>query len=327
MSDLGNGIHRVALPIPDVGLHAVNVYVVEDDDGPYLIDSGQAAAGAREPLEAALRSVGSSLAGMAGFILTHVHRDHYTHAIELRREFGMPVYASAGERSNLDCIRKPENDRYGAQLELLRVCGAPVLADTNTGLSDGVPPDLWEYPDTWLEEGDVLPLSSRTLRVVATPGHTRGHVMLLDDANATAFSGDHVLPHITPSLGFEPVATPRPLGEYMGSLREGLVAEDVSVLPAHGPVFDSMHGRLTELLRHHDDRLNGSLSHLSSAPRTPAEVAKLLTWTRRQRRLDELGPIDQMLAILETKAHLDVLADSGASTRESGDDDVVRFAV
>ena len=36
------------------------------------------------------------------------------------------------------------------------------------------------------------------------PGHTSGHVVFHDAANAALFAGDHVLPRITPSIGIEP---------------------------------------------------------------------------------------------------------------------------
>lgn len=324
---VGEGIHRVALPIPDKGLHAVNVYIIEDAAGPYLVDSGQAMAGARAPLEQALRTIGYELSEVAGFLLTHIHRDHYTHAIELRREFGTPVHASAGERRSLDLIRDPAYDRYGSQLDLLRLSGAAELAELNTGLSDGVDPDLWEYPDHWLSDGDVIPLTSRQLRVVATPGHTGGHIVLVDEDRSIVFSGDHVLPHITPSLGFEPVVPERPLADYLGSLKRGLEGADAVVLPAHGPIVDSLHTRSSELVAHHDTRLNSSLDRLGPQPSTPAKIASALPWTRRERRFAELGPIDQMLAILETKSHLDVLADEGTAVRSTTDAGVVTFSM
>jgi glyoxylase-like metal-dependent hydrolase (beta-lactamase superfamily II) len=325
--DLGDGVHRVALPIPDEGLHAVNVYIVEDAAGPYLIDSGQAMAGAREPLETALRTIGIGLHEVAGFLLTHIHRDHYTQAIELRREFGTPVHASVGERESLDRIRDPAQDRYGAQLDLLRISGAGALADANTGLSDGLDPDIWEHPDHWLSDGDVIALTSRRLRVEATPGHTGGHIVLVDDDRSMVFAGDHVLPHITPSLGFEPVVPERPLADYLASLGRGLAGADAMVLPAHGPLIDSLHRRAAELVAHHDVRLDSSLTHLGSKPLSPAQVAAELSWTRRERRFVELGPIDQMLAILETKAHLDVLADAGAAVRSVDEDGSLSFSV
>ena len=37
---VATGVHRVPLPLPTDGLRAVNVYVIEDDGGLVLIDSG-----------------------------------------------------------------------------------------------------------------------------------------------------------------------------------------------------------------------------------------------------------------------------------------------
>lgn len=50
---------------------------------------------------------------------------------------------------------------------------------------------------------------------------------------------------------------------------------------------------------------------LASDTASAAEVAGRLSWTRKSRALVELTVFNQMLAILETKAHLDVLMDRG----------------
>ena len=46
----------------------------------------------------------------------------------------------------------------------------------------------------------------------------------------------------------------------------------------------------------------------------------MLRWTRRNRQLDELDPVNQMLAVIETRAHLELLAAQGglASSDEDG---------
>ena len=46
-------------------------------------------------------------------------------------------------------------------------------------------------------------LTGRDLLAVPTPGHTQGHVVFADVERALLFAGDHVLPRITPSVGFE----------------------------------------------------------------------------------------------------------------------------
>ena len=76
----------------------------------------------------------------------------------------------------------------------------------------------WESPDNWLEDEETIVASSRELAVIETPGHTRGHVVFHDRAAELLFAGDHVLPAITPSIGFEPVLSSNPLGDFLGSL-------------------------------------------------------------------------------------------------------------
>jgi glyoxylase-like metal-dependent hydrolase (beta-lactamase superfamily II) len=157
-------------------------------------------------------------------------------------------------------------------------------------------------------------LASRSLQVIHTPGHTRGHVVFRDAEAGLLFTGDHVLPHITPSIGFEPTPPSLPLAEFLASLRAMTRLPDARMLPAHGPVAPSVHQRVDELLRHHEDRLARTLEQVVAGRTTVHEIARGLDWTRRQRKLDELDAFNQMLAVLETKAHLDLLAETGRIT-------------
>ena len=50
---------------------------------------------------------------------------------------------------------------------------------------------------------------------------------------------------------------------------------------------------------------------LRHGPATAYEVARALSWTRRERHFDELDPFNQMMAVMETGAHLDVLVRQG----------------
>ena len=70
-----------------------------------------------------------------------------------------------------------------------------------------------------------------------------------------------------------------------------------------------------ELLAHHDRRLDASAAAVAAGAHTGLEVARELRWTRRERRLEDLDPFNQMLAVLETVAHLTVLVTQGALRR------------
>jgi glyoxylase-like metal-dependent hydrolase (beta-lactamase superfamily II) len=165
-------------------------------------------------------------------------------------------------------------------------------------------------PDAWLDDNQKIELSTRVLEVIATPGHTAGHIVLRDATAGLLFAGDHVLPHITPSIGLERTPEPRPLRSYLESLQLVRDQPDLLLLPAHGPVTASVHSRVDELLVHHEQRLAAVLDLVGAGHRTAYAVAAAMPWTRRERRLNDLDPMNRMMAILEVQAHLDVLADN-----------------
>jgi glyoxylase-like metal-dependent hydrolase (beta-lactamase superfamily II) len=315
---VARGVHRIPLPLPNDGLRAVNVYAVADGDALTLIDSGWALAQAREQLSAALNSIGAGLGDVRRFLITHVHRDHYTQAVALRREFGGRIYLGEREQTTLKMIMSPDRPPLESQLEQLIDCGAKPVRDALLAVFGQHHPatEEWDAPDEWIGASTDVTLTDRPLRALATPGHTQGHVVFVDEPGGLLFAGDHVLPHITPSIGFEPAAGSLPLRDYLDSLRLVRALPDLRLLPAHGPVADSVHDRIDELLAHHDARLDATAVAITRGAGTAYEAARALTWTRRERRLDDLDPFNQMLAVLETVAHLDLLALQGRVRKE-----------
>lgn len=318
------GLVRVPLPLPLDALRAVNVYVLTTPEGLTLVDGGWSIAASRDVLRDALRTLGADLADITRFLVTHVHRDHYTQAAALRRETGARVALGVGERPSVDRVAgdPSDPDPMGAQLAGLRAAGAPGLAEriratvvAATSETDRAALVLdYAAPDDWLADGDRIVVGERTLTAVETPGHTRGHLVYATDS--ALFAGDHVLPHITPSIGFEPAATPGALERFLASLARVRAMPDRMLLPAHGPVGPSVHARVDQLLAHHARRLDEVAARVAAGAPTAAEVAGQLTWTRRETALADLEPFHRMLAVLETEAHLEVLAVQGRVDRE-----------
>jgi glyoxylase-like metal-dependent hydrolase (beta-lactamase superfamily II) len=328
IEDLGSGVHRIPLPLPMAGLKAVNVYALIDDTGLDLIDAGMALGNARERLAASLGELGCELGDVRNYYVTHAHRDHYTLAVELRRGGYGSVALGAGEQANLVAARAMGNrDTSGFVADIIRL-GAQELA-ARLGGSGGSPPgaDEWEDPDRWIEDGTELELPSRKLRAINTPGHTRGHLVFHDETGGVLFAGDHILPHITPTIGFEPARNRHALRDYMDSLRLVLQLPDARLLPAHGPVQDSTHRRVHELLAHHEIRLAEILAAMAPGRSTSYEVAQAIKWTRRQTAYAELSNIDQLLAVGETAAHLEVLVLRGQLTRHTDENGTDHFEV
>ena len=313
------GVFRIPLPLPHDGLRAVNAYAIVTGNEVAIIDGGWALADSEALLERALGQLGHDLGAVTGFYVTHAHRDHYTQAVAVRRRLGTRVALGVHEQPNLRRLQGPYLSSQ-SQLEALVCAGASDLAArikaerSRRPAADG----NWADPDDWLADQQAVELPGRTLTVIHTPGHTRGHIIFVDRPAGLAFTGDHVLPHITPSIGFEPALTERPLHDFLASLALVKALPDARMLPAHGPAGASVHRRVEELLAHHDDRLNACAQAIEAGARTAFDVAVRLSWTRRARRLAELDEHNQLLAVLETMAHLDVLVTRRRLTATAG---------
>jgi glyoxylase-like metal-dependent hydrolase (beta-lactamase superfamily II) len=323
--EVSPGVHRIPLPLPNDGLRAVNVYALDDGDELVVVDGGWALDESVRRLEKALGETGRSLADVRRFLVTHAHRDHYTQAVAVRRTFGARVSLGFGERPTIDWAARPVRRPLSAQTGLLRRCGADEIADRLEQLTP-LHPDVtnWEYPDDWLDGSTPVPAAGRALRAIPTPGHTAGHLVFAEPEAGLLFAGDHVLPHITPSIGFEPVRTELPLRAYLQSLALVRRLPDMRLLPAHGPVTGSVHSRVDELLDHHGTRLDACQAAVESGRQTAYEVAQALPWTRRGRRFAELTLFNQMLAVCETDAHLELLVARGRLSR-TADGGVLRY--
>jgi glyoxylase-like metal-dependent hydrolase (beta-lactamase superfamily II) len=307
------GVYRIPLPLPMDGLRAVNAYAIESDGGLVMIDSGWMLDETKEQLARSLAKIGAGFGDIRKFLITHIHRDHYTQAIALRKVFGMKVALGEDERASLDVMLGPDTGLFAARGAKLAMAGAqPLIAKmVEAGMQRPSGDDGYEEPDEWIAAGQKYDLGTRTLEAIPTPGHTHGHVVFADFAAGLLFAGDHVLPHITPSISLEAAPQELPLGDFLDSLRLVRGLPDLTLLPAHGPVAPSVHARVDELLDHHDQRLRIMAAELAEGARTAYQVATAIRWTSRLVELTDLDLINQTLAVGETEAHLDLLVARG----------------
>jgi glyoxylase-like metal-dependent hydrolase (beta-lactamase superfamily II) len=315
------GIWRIPLSLPTDGLKAVNVYAVTDGDGLTLIDGGWALDEARAELVAALGEIGCGLGDIRRFLVTHAHRDHYTQAVAIRRDFGTKVLIGAGEQHAIERLTGTIAPGPRSQFTILARHGGGPVAEALRALD--VPENVrdfdYELPDAWIGSGEKFTVGDRVLEAIATPGHTRGHVVFADRSAGLLFAGDHVLPHITPSIAFEVDAPPLGLRDYLASLRMVRAMPDMAMLPAHGPAGDGVHARIDQLLAHHATRLADMADVLHGGPATAYDVATQIGWASRRRKFADLDPFNQMLAVFETALHLDLLEAQGVVTAETSD--------
>jgi glyoxylase-like metal-dependent hydrolase (beta-lactamase superfamily II) len=144
-------------------LFPVNVYFVRDDDGLTLIDAG--VPGSEAAILAAAAAQGESIRRI---IITHAHADHVGSLVGLAQRLpDAEVILSARDARFLSGDMRLDSDE-----------AQPPLRGSYQTL------DL--RPHHVVVDGDKI----GTLRVVASPGHTPGHIALFDERDASLIAGD-----------------------------------------------------------------------------------------------------------------------------------------
>jgi glyoxylase-like metal-dependent hydrolase (beta-lactamase superfamily II) len=310
MDDLGGGIRRVTLPLPNRPGH-VHAYVLSGDEGWTIVDTGLGLPDARERWAA-------ELAGFPGpvrhIVVTHFHPDHVGAARDLVELTGAPV--SQGRLDYEQCHLVWGDDDW-----------ADVLVSwfRRHGVSPDVTRELIEQGSAWRPfiryqpDPDLLDPGDQVdgWQAVAAPGHADGQLMLLRDGVLVA--ADHLLGRITPTVGLWPRSRPDPLGDYLGALEATVELGARRALPGHGDPIDDPSGRARELIAHHRRRLAATEAELGGSPRSAFDVSFGLFG-------DDLKPSARRFAVAETLSHLERLVHEGGAWRIEDDGGVTYTA-
>lgn len=297
---LGNGIYLIPVPLPFKSPPLVNAYVVEADDGLLLIDCGTDWEPGREALRRGFQSLGLDESSVHTLLVSHLHPDHVGMASRLVRELGCRFVMH--ERAAVLVDQYNDTPGYAARLtDLAHAHGVPesvLEAAVRVRRPDYMP--IIDPPDHVVADGEEISLgSSRSLTVVHTPGHEPAHICLRDSRTGVFFSGDHILPRISPVIMYEPEIGD-PLGDYMASLRKLIDMKIGVTYPAHGTLIDQGDERANQILLHHDRRLRDMVDLVNVADTTAWAV---MTQSFRP----NLDPVSARLAFLETVSHLEHL--------------------
>ncbi|MFF7200680.1 MBL fold metallo-hydrolase [Streptomyces sp. NPDC008141] len=331
--DHRGGVWSIEVPIPDNPLGHTLVHLLDTGRGPVLVDTGWDDPSSWDALDAGLDSLGVRIADIHGVVVTHHHPDHHGLSGQVREVSGAWIAMHAADA---DVVRRTREAEPARWLDYLadKLCRAgapdehvaPLRAAREQGRMRTLPGLRAALPDREIVPGELLDLKDRQLRAIWTPGHTPGHVCLHLEEHHPAglpghgrlFSGDHLLPGITPHIGLyedpDDATVTDPLGDYLDSLeRIGRLAP-AEVLPAHQHAFADAPGRVRELLGHHEERLTGLLDLLAE-PLTPWQTAERMEWNRPW---EEIPYGSRNIAVSEAEAHLRRLVKLGRAEVLSG---------
>ncbi|MCS6788631.1 MAG: MBL fold metallo-hydrolase [Aigarchaeota archaeon] len=241
-------------------------------------------------------------------VLTHIHYDHSGGSRAVAEVFGCGVRMHPGDIGVLEMVKGAVRSELGF-FDLLGVEGRVKelirsFFERNVKL---LPEDLGP-----VSEGERLGGEGSPWVVVHTPGHTPGHVCVLNSETRALISGDHLLPRETSNVPFYPIPGYNSLRSYLMSLVKAETLRPSVVLPAHGEPFSDVSARVDFLFEHHVKRLREALEAMGGWM-DAIGLAASLTWSRG--RFEELGPVDTWLAVLEALSHAEFLVEIGLAER------------
>jgi glyoxylase-like metal-dependent hydrolase (beta-lactamase superfamily II) len=303
----------IPVPIPHNPLRYVSVHAFALDGGGLgLLDAGWGSDESWAALTAGLATIGAGIGDVRGVLVTHLHFDHLGLASRVREASGAWIAMHPADATLVAGLTAAgAAAAVASEVEFLVGLGA----DREEAVSDVGPPEAMEgftrmaVPDRHLEDGEHADFPGWRMRAVHTPGHTPGHLCFAEETTRLLFSGDHVLPRISPNISTGARGLADPLRDFLDSLAAVRDLDPAEVLPAHEWRFRGLDARVDALTAHHELRLSELLAAVRTHPgSTPWQLAAHLTWSRPW---DEYERRMRIFAVTETDAHLRLLASRG----------------
>ena len=312
------GVHWLSMPLP-FQLDHINLWLLEEDDGVTVVDTGIGNEATRELWTRVLAG-----RKVKRVVLTHYHPDHAGNAAWLCERHGAEFWTTQGEYLTAHAVRTSSAGYTAdAVLAVFRRNGLDAerterMRTRKNRYAELVP----DFPHAYrrIIDGDELQMGKRHWRAMIGHGHAPEHLSLYCESLKTLIAGDMLLSTISTNVSvwsIDPEGDPLRL--FLDSIaRYRGLPEDVLVLPSHGRPFRGAHRRVEQLEAHHRDRL----AELEQSLKSPKSAAELLSVLFRR----PLDAHQTFFAMGEAIAHLHYLHYAGRVRRALGNDGIMRYA-
>ncbi len=260
--EVAPGVRWLQMPLP-MSLNHINLYLLEDTDGWYVVDTGIRGEETRELWQ---QVFDQELGGkpVKRIICTHMHPDHTGQAGFISDCWHAPLSMSYSEyyQARVMGNMMREGDNWQMHEYFVRAGVDPELLESmRRNRRNFMPePEDRPFPGSFerLADGDILRIGDHDWQVITGSGHSPEHVCLYCRDLRLLLSGDQILPIITSNVSVQPT---EPFGNPLVGWLESherfktILPNDILVLPAHNAPFYGVQERLQQLIDHHEDRM------------------------------------------------------------------------
>lgn len=335
------GLHQLKTPFPGPALPYIMPYALLGPDGVSLVDAGFGTPAATEAMTEQLARLGREPKDIKRLFITHAHPDHIGMAgwikeqspdvqiIMLEREWQWIqdrwIDGEAWTRLSDGWLVKhgvPQEEIDAAHeagalspTSPAVKAGEKAAAPSSNGASaNGSRPGggngkMFDFgTPVLLQDGDIVEFDGWRLQAVWTPGHTPGHMCVYETNHRLMFTGDHVLPYISPNVSLHADQEgSSPLSEFRDSLRKVASFDVDRALPAHEFTLADLKGRCDVLLHHHDERLDEVRDAIGAGQVSARTISQTVKWNTGP--FDDFNIFMKRSALGETLSHLRLLED------------------
>ena len=304
---------RVKLPMY---IDHVNVYILKDDCGLTIIDTGLNVSSCVANWKAILRNNFKGLS-VNRVISTHHHPDHVGLAGWFKSEYKSEIWMSRTAWLMARMLTLDVQEEVSSEaIKFWKSAGMPLdrvrekIKKRPINFADGVAQIPLGYQRVFDEQ--KIKIGDNLWKVRLGNGHAPDHVTLWNTNLKVLIAGDQVLPGISSNLSVyptEPMANP--VGEWIETcvrFKKYSVESNYLVLPGHKLPFYGLQERLNHLIANHQNAFSRIKGELTKGSRTTVELFR--TIFKR-----EIGESEYGLALGEAVGHLNYLYHTGQVRR------------
>lgn len=309
LDTLGIPARAIVVPTPwDVGPVAAYLF---PSDPVTLIDAGVNLPDGISALRSGLAEFALEPADVQRVIVTHAHFDHFGGAIWLQEQSSCRVLMHPSDIAISDPSTWSDGNR-----ELFGPLG---FTDDEIARYYSVdPPFAMRAPVfTALRDGETFVAGNVRLRIEHHPGHTPGHIWIVEESSGAIFVGDYLIADHPTNAGME-IDRSQPMGrapllqQYMVGLRELAGRPSPMLLPGHGPPIENKAEVIERRLAKSERRTRNVVQALVEHPDVTAlDLGRRMYGTR---------PLHSWEVMADITGRLDLLVAEGAASSRLGED-------